>query len=113
MTSIWRDRTFELRQLLEILILESASETERLEARSKYMFLDTNIDLISPYPDAFFDRTGENPRVPQKSKFLRRIQDEFGQDGDMFILYGYPDLRAAGQPHDMRGPCHHGNISMG
>ena len=49
-------------------------------------------DMVSPYPDAFMNNTGEGPRPPHKAKFWTTVQDHICAAGNSFIFFGYPDL---------------------
>ena len=61
-------------------------------AKCRAALLDKYIDIVSPYPDAFINNTGEGPLPPHKAKFWTTVQDHICAAGNSFMFFGYPDL---------------------
>ncbi|CAN8069248.1 unnamed protein product [Agarophyton chilense] len=89
--SMWRERSLETAKLAKVIASSAAIPDEKGAALLRLHLFDQHPDLVSLYPDAFLNNTGDGPRPPHKSTFWTRLQDALGHHGT-FIQLGYPSL---------------------
>lgn len=95
LVSTWKQRTFELENICEVLTADSVSPEDVSFCRQRAQFLGMNIDLFTPHPDAFMENSGQRPRPPNKSQFWPKLQDTLGAEKGLFRVWGYPQLHGA------------------